>query len=137
MLFELLLKTIWMFKRKDYILPSLFKFMPHSFQTTPKYELHLPYRRSLLSHRDNVDLALQCLQSAGPDYVIAFTFVRSLGVVESSHRLMTRDNARRREKECPTLYGHFTLDDLLEEKKAISEGKSVVTRNGFIIPSFP
>jgi hypothetical protein len=124
-----------MFKRKDYILPSLFKFMPRSFQTTPEYELHLPYRRSLLSHRGNVDLALQCLQSAGLDYVIAFTFVRSLGVVESSHRLMTLDEARRREEEYPDIYGHFTLETLFQEKQAILDGKSVVNRRGFIVPS--
>lgn len=105
--------------------------------TSQRYELCLPYKRSLLSHINNIHLSLWHLKSAGSDYVVAFTFIRGLGVIESSHYLMSLEEAQTREQECPTLYGHFTLDDLLEEKKAISEGKSVVTRNGFIIPSFP
>ncbi len=101
-----------------------------------KYEFHLPYKRSLLSHIGNIRLAFECLQSVGPEYVIAFTYVRSLGTVESSHLLMTLEEAQRREQEYPEFYGHFTLEDLLKEKKAISEGKLVINRKGFIIPSF-
>jgi len=89
-------------------------------------ELNLPRQNwSTLSHKDNIDYCIRELRKAsgtGHKKVIGYTIKRGWGTRESNHMIISKSYAETQRKNRKR-FDYFTLQDLLQEKESIKQGK--------------
>lgn len=99
--------------------------------------LDLPIKKSsLLSHLSNIEHCIEQIKNysgSSNNLVVGYNIMRStMGTKEILHKILPKEKAEVLKKDNRN-FDYFTLDDLLEEKKAYKEGKYKVNEDGYFV----